>query len=124
MKKIPGSLKKWFIAHFIIDMIFGIPLLLFPGKILGLFGFSGVETFTARLVGAALIGIGGVSFFARHEKPASYKSLLLLKILWSGAAIVAIILSIIEGAPWGAWLILIIFVIFAFIWNYYRVKLA
>lgn len=30
MKKVPKSLKNWFIVHFIIDYIFGIPLLIFP----------------------------------------------------------------------------------------------
>ena len=123
MARVSNSLKTWFVIHFVVDYLFGIPLLLFPQWTLSLFGFAAVETLTARLVGAALIGIGGISLFARNEGKESYNSLLTLKLIWSSAAILAILLTIIEGAPVLSWLILLIFVIFNVIWIYYKQKL-
>ncbi|MBT3864455.1 hypothetical protein HOE67_04010 [Candidatus Peregrinibacteria bacterium] len=122
--KIPRSLKYWFIAHFIIDMIFAIPLIFAPVFTLTYFGFEITEpALLARLVGAALIGVGGTSLLAHNKGPESYNSLLTLKILWSHTAVLAILLAILEGAPEMTWLILATFIIFAFVWDYYKIKL-
>jgi hypothetical protein len=79
LKKIPRGLKIWFIIHFIVDIALAIPLIFFPKIFLGLLGFPIVETLTARLVGAALIGIGGASLFAYNKKIETYNILLTLK---------------------------------------------
>src|SRR3989344_381070 len=114
-----SSLKTWFIIHFIVDYLFGIPLLFAPQWTLTLFGFQTAELLTPRLVGAALIGIGGISLIARNESKEVYRSLLLLKILWSISAIIAIVLTLTEEAPASAWVILTIFVFFSGLWCYY-----
>ena len=62
-------------------------VLIAPEWALGLFGFSVVEPVTARLVGAALFKIGGVSLFARSKRVESYSSLLTRKLSWSGPAV-------------------------------------
>lgn len=121
---IPKSLRIWFIIHFTADMLFAIPLIIAPLWTLGLFGFTVVEPLTARLVGAALIGIGGESLFMHKGSIESFNTMLTLKILWSNAAIIAIALTIIvEGGPASLWLFLAIFVSFAIIWVYYKYKL-
>src|SRR3989344_9178070 len=117
-----SSLKMWFIIHFIVDYIFGIPLLLAPQWTLTLFGFQAAELLTPRLVGAALLGIGGISLIARNESKEVYRSLLLLKILWSVSVIIAIILTLIEGAPTSSWIILMIFIFFSGLWCHYLRK--
>jgi hypothetical protein len=126
MQKVPTSLRYWFLAHFVIDFVFAIPLLVAPLWTLGLFGF---ETTTseavlfARLVGAALIGIGGASLFMHKKGMETYSSMLTLKILWSSAAMVAIGISVFEGsAPEEALWFLRIFIIFNAIWIYYKVR--
>ena len=121
--EIPKSLRIWFIIHFIADIIFAIPLIIAPAWTLGLFGFESVGALTARLVGAALVGIGGASLFMHKEGADSFNTMLTLKILWSNAAIIAILLSIVEGGPKSQWLFLGIFVVFAVIWIYYKIKL-
>jgi hypothetical protein len=113
------SLKVWFQIHFVIDMLFAIPLIVFPATFLGWFGFSG-EVMFARIVGAALIGIGGASHFTQRED--AFSILLTLKLLWSGFAIIAIIWSILEGVSKWAWLFLAVFVLFFFVWLYYKLK--
>jgi len=124
MKKIPTSLRVWFVIHFVADMIFGIPLLLYPVWVLGFFGIDNVEMLTARLVGAALIGIGGVSLLVHKKGIETYQALLSLKLIWASAAIVAIILSLLQGAPENVCWILRIFIIFWGVWAYYKWQLS
>jgi hypothetical protein len=70
----------------------------------------------SRVKSAALIGIGGASFFIYKKGIEAFNALLILKILWSIAAIIAIAISIIEGGPQSEWLFLAIFVVFSAIW--------
>jgi len=122
-KPVPSSLRFWFIVHFFADIIFAVPLLFFPVTFLQFFGFQDIGPFTARLVGAALVGIGGASLLLRGESHDTFRGMLTLKILWSGAAILGITLSIIEGGPLSQWLFLGIFVSFSLLWIYYRIRL-
>ena len=124
MPQVPHSLKTWFIIHFIIDYIFGVPLLFAPRFALTLFGFQAAELLTARLVGAALIGIGGISFFAREKNKDVYRPLLLLKILWSLSAIFGIVITLFEGAPPAAFIVLLIFAFFSGLWLYFWRRLG
>ncbi|MBU0727999.1 hypothetical protein KKA95_04915 [Patescibacteria group bacterium] len=124
MKQVPTSLRIWFTIHFAVDMIFAFPLLFAPEWTLGLFGISMAASLTARLVGAALIGIGGVSLVVRHESADVFHALLTLKILWSLSAMVAILLYISEGGPQTSWIILSVFLVFFFIWVYYKNRLG
>lgn len=121
--EVPKSLKKWFIMHFIIDILFAVPLMFFPVEFLSFFGWNIIDPFSTRLVGAALFAIGTVSLLKRNAEVESYKSLLTLKILWSFAALVGILLSMIQGAHKFGWLIFGIFSMFFILWNYYLTKL-
>jgi len=118
MKKIPKSLKKWFMIHFIIDYIFGIPLIIYPDYILKIFNWTTIDPVASRIVGAALIGIGSISFLERNGTRETYKALLKLKIIWSTLALVGILISIKESSKM-LWFIFIIFLIFNIIWVYY-----
>ncbi len=111
------SLRVWFLIHFVVDIIFAIPLLLFPEWNLGLFGLKTVETVTPRLVGAALIGIGGASYFTKKK---DFSIMLTLKILWSLSAILGLLLALYQGAPSLVWVITGIFAGFSGIWIYYK----
>ena len=124
--KIPQALRTWFVIHFVVDLLFALPLMLAPEKMLSLVGWQNVDPFTARLAAAALFGIGIESFLARNAKVESFRSMLNLKIIWSLSAVFGISLSLIEGAqgrPWFAWAILVIFVAFNFLWVYWRKQL-
>ena len=46
---VPASLRTWFRAHFVIDLVAGIPLLLVPGRILGLLGWTTIDPVATRL---------------------------------------------------------------------------
>ncbi|MDP2788439.1 MAG: hypothetical protein Q8O46_00090 [bacterium] len=123
MKQIPNSLRIWFIIHFVLDIVFAIPLLFFTEQFLQYLHFSTDNLIFARLVGAALIGIGGVSFVMHKEEAEVYRVMLILKLLWSGSAIFTIGISLIQGAPQVTWIFLVTFAVFFIVWSYYYRKI-
>ena len=122
MKSVPGSLRIWFIVHFLVDLVFALPLIFVPGWLLSLFGFSVGELVTPRLVGAAFLAIGGTSFLIRNKSVESFETLLTLKIIWSVVAILGIILALLEGTSPFAWGVLGTYVLFFCVWVWYKRK--
>ncbi len=120
-KTIPRGLYIWFKIHFLIDILFAIPLIIAPSWTLSLFGFTEITTLLARLVGAALLGIGGASLFTKTQE--QFEIMLTLKILWSSSAILGLLWSLAEGAPTTVWAFVITFVLFLGIWVYYKWEL-
>jgi hypothetical protein len=121
--EIPASLRRWFVAHFIVDWLFALPLLVAPGPVLRLFGWTAVDPVAARLVAAALIGIGTQSYLGRGEGLDTYRAMLNLKLLWSGTAVFGLVVSIGGGAPPAAWAVMAIFIIFFGVWAHYRIRI-
>ena len=119
--KVPNTLRTWFVIHFITDMCFGIPLLFFPQIILNLFGLFPQEYVMARLVGAALIGIGSSSFFAKTKE--NYDILLTLKVIWSISALIGLLISYLVTYNKIILLLIVIFGLFSSVWIYYKVRL-
>ncbi len=122
-KQVPSSLRIWFVIHFIVDMLFAIPLLFFPEFLLPLLGWDVVDPVMSRLVGAALLGIGGESLLGRNASREVFLAMLNLKILWASGAVLGIGMGIAVGAPHLAWGFLVIFAAFLGIWVYYRFKI-
>ncbi len=121
---VPRSLRFWFVVHFVADFVFAVPLLIAPVWLLTLFGFENPDPFTSRLVGAALLGIGGESLLGWEGSIDAFRAMLNLKIIWSLAAIGGIILTlIVSGGPLIAYLILLLFAAFSGLWMYYRFML-
>lgn len=123
---VPPALRSWFIAHFIIDMLFAIPLFFAPNFFMSLFGWQTIDPYTTRIAAAALFGIGIESWLGRNASIDAFRETLNLKVIWSSMAIIGIAWSLIEGAqgrPWGAWFTLIVFIIFNGVWLGWRKKL-
>jgi hypothetical protein len=117
-KNVPKGLRIWFLIHFIVDMLIAFPLIFQPQWIGNLMGIPLLEPITARLVGAALIGIGGASLFTHSQE--DYNLMLSLKIVWSISAIIGLLLSLASGAPQSIWTLVVLFSIFSSIWLYYK----
>ncbi len=122
MKNVPDGLRTWFIIHFWADILFALPLMFAPAFSLTLLGFPVAETLTPRLVAAAFLAIGGTSLLLRNKGVETYDTLLTLKIVWSAAAMIGIVLAIIEGTSPFAWAVLAIYVMFFSVWVYYKRK--
>ena len=122
---VPDKLRTWFVVHFIVDMLFAVPLFLAPKWMLTLFGWQTVDPMVSRLVAAALFGIGIESFLGRNAGSEAYRGMLNLKLIWSFGAILGIGISLTQagGAPFMAWVAMAIFVAFTFLWAYYRYQL-
>lgn len=103
--------------------MFAIPLFLAPEWFLGILGWSVVDPFASRLVSAALFGIGGVSLLARKASKEAYQHLLMLKLAWSGTAVVGMFITLLQGAPVFGWVVLALFAAFFCVWLYYVVQL-
>ncbi len=120
---VPASLRTWFRVHCAIDVAAALPLLLFPQRVLGLLGWTAVDPVATRLCGAALLGIGGASVLVERYGLPGYRALLSLKVIWSVAAIFALVAGIADGAPPAAWAFLSIFIAFSGIWMSYVIRL-
>lgn len=124
--KVLKSLSIWFYIHFIVDVLFAIPLMFFPEITLTLLGWQYADPVTARIVAAALFAIGIESFLGRSSDVKTFKAMLNLKIIWSGSAIFGFLLSLLQGSQgrtWSIYLFLIIFCGFNIVWVYFRLKM-
>lgn len=123
---VPLPLKTWFIIHFVVDVLFAIPLFLIPVAFLSFLGWQSVDPFATRVVAAALFGIGIESFLGRNASAQTFKNMLNLKIIWSGATIAGIGLSIFQNAnpaSFGQWFLFLVFVCFHLLWIFWRIRI-
>ena len=114
--EVPEALKKWFVLHFIIDIIFAVPLFFATIPFLKLLGWTTIDPVTARIVAAALFGIGIDSLLCKNATLDSFKTMLNLKVIWSLFSMAALALGIIQGSfgfLWVGWSLFLIFFIFS-----------
>jgi len=121
--EIPSALKRWFIVHFIADTLFAVPLFIAPVFLLDLLGWKSIDPLMARMVAAALFGIGTESLLCIKLGKDAFIAMLNLKIIWSFAAITGFIIGLSQGL-FGNTLVgiglLIIFGAFNILWIYWR----
>ncbi|MFN2198512.1 MAG: hypothetical protein ACK2UW_20495 [Anaerolineales bacterium] len=124
---VPASLKTWFVIHFALDIALAIPLFVFPQAFLGLFNWPLVDPLATRIVAAALFGIGIESWLGRNAAAETFKNMLNLKIIWSGAIVLGILLSILQNTQFMlpiVWLLLAVIFVFNLLWVYYRLRIG
>jgi hypothetical protein len=120
---VPGSLRFWFVVHFVVDIVFALPLLLIPEWLMPLLGWRYVDPISSRLVAAALMGIGGASLLERKASAEVFRAMLNLKIIWATGAVVGIGLGLLHGGPPVSWALLAIFAAFLALWVHYRLQM-
>ncbi len=121
---VPRGLRRWFVAHFVADILFEIPLLIAPRRFLGALGWVEIDPVSTRLVGAALFTIGVRSFLGRNDNRAAYRAILSLKVLWATCATVGLVLALFDRAPLTSAAFIPVFVGFGAAWGYYAWKLS
>jgi uncharacterized membrane protein YqjE len=127
MKEVPKILRTLFVVHFVADISFAVPLLVAPEFFLRMLGWTTVDPFAARLVAAALFGIGTESLLARNAPLASYLSMLSLKIIWSVMAIAGMGLTVIQYPRFrtaASAAFIAVFVVFNIVWSYWKIRLG
>ncbi len=101
-----------------------LPLFLAPRWYLEQFGWTVIDPATARLVAAALLGIGVQSFVGRNESRDAFRAMLQVKVIWSFFALVGLVWFQIEGGPPAGWAFVAVFAGFHLVWQYWRARLA
>lgn len=122
--EVPARLRWWFRVHCVVDLVFAVPLFIAPVTTLSLLGWTVIDPLTTRVVAAALVGIGVESFLGAGNGREHYLGMLRLKVLWSLAANLGILISILQGAPPMAWLFQAIFVGFSGLWISWFLRLS
>lgn len=122
---VPTILRNLFIVHFIVDILFAVPLFFFPQQFLLYFGWETIDVVSIRLVAAALCAIGIESWIGRNASIQSFRTMLRLKVIWSGVAVIGLLWSLTEVlmVSYLLWMIFFIFIIFHSIWLYWFVRL-
>lgn len=113
--------------HFVLDVLVATPLMFTPAATLRLFGYkdiSDVSILLARIVAAALFGIGIESLLGRNSSLDAFKPMLNLKIIWSLSAIIGIVWSVSQTNNYNAIWALAAFVVFHLIWVYWRIRIG
>jgi hypothetical protein len=125
--RVSPALRRWFVVHFVADLLFAIPLFVAPTAFLTAVGFQVVDPFTARISAAALFGVGIESWLGRNAGAEAFLAMLNLKVIWSFACAGGNALSLAQGAqgaPLVGWGFLAIFVAFHALWVTHRVALG
>lgn len=116
-------MKIWFLIHFVVDILFALPLMVAPTAFLSALGWKVVDPIASRLVAAALLGIGIESLLSVKSPAPTFVGLLNLKIIWSSAAIAGLVVSLVFAAAQTsrlAWAVAGIFLMFDIVWIYWR----
>jgi hypothetical protein len=118
------SLRYTFIVHAIVAFVLGAPLLLAPGRTLGLFGWAPVDPLISRILGAALLGLAWSSF--RGWRAAERKQVAVLIELEAIFCVLSCIGMVRQTFgyyyPYYVWALLVILAAFAVAWVYALVR--
>jgi hypothetical protein len=108
----------------VLAFLFALALLLGPAIILKFFGLTGsaTEVLLAQLVGAGLIGVGVISWFAKDYDAAAMHGTVLALFVASAVAFVVALLGVLAKVPKSAnaWIVVILFLVFAAGFAYFQ----
>ncbi len=118
-------LRTLLLLGMVIALLFALGLLLGPAIILKFFGFPGTpaEVLLAQVIGAGLIGVGIMSWFAKDFADAQALTAVLVSFfIASAVAFVVALLGMIAKVPKGgnAWIAVVLFLLFAAGFAYFQ----
>ena len=118
-------LRSLFLLGMAISLLFALALLLGPDTILKFFGLTTgkTELLLAKTIGAGLIGVGLMSWFAKDfTDPAAVQGTSISFFIASAVAFVVALLGILSQTTrsTSAWLIVVLFLAFALAFAYFQ----
>jgi len=118
------SLRYTFLVHAVVALVFGLPLLIMPGRVLELFGWQPIDPIMSRMFGAALLALSWGSYRGwRAAVRSDVLILLQVEVIFTALAALGILRHLLVGAwPWYIWMTFIIFVLFAIAWLYHLLR--
>ena len=124
MNKISAGLKMLFLVHFVVGLVFGLPLLLIPGIYMAWFGMFVPDVEPYRMVGAAILAFAASSWFcyqaAEWDK---VKIVVQAEIVWTVLATLALLYGLLFARqPAAEWINAILMAGFAGAFIYFYSK--
>ena len=118
------ALKTTFGVHALVALIFGAPLLIVPGRTLGLFGWLPIDPLITRLLGAAMLALAWSSFLGYRSSDASVKAALVqMDFVFCSLGVLGLLRHLVVARyPWYVWTIFLILVVFGIAWLYFLWK--
>ena len=117
-------LRYTFIAFAIIAALFGVPLLIAPGRLLGFFGWAPIDPLISRMLGAALLGLAwGALRAVQWRTSQQVHTLVQVNAVFCTLAALGLLRNMLgAGWPFMVWFVLGLFVVFAllFIYHWWR----
>jgi hypothetical protein len=112
------ALKVLFLVHAVVGVLFGAPLLLIPGRLLGWFGWAPVEPILDRILGAALLALAWSSFRGwRASEKAQVAFLVEMEVAFTVLGCIGIVRHLlIAHYPAVVWIVFAILAAFAIAW--------
>jgi len=120
-KSISQGLQTAFLIHFAISLIFGLPLLIIPGRSLLLMDWWPIDPVISRLLGAALLAMAlGDWLCYQATEWEVIEVLLQFHIVFTVLGAIGLLRHLLfVTTPAFAWVCLVILVIFAAVWIYF-----
>lgn len=118
------SLRNTFLVHAIVALLFGLPLLVVPGRTLDLFGWAPIDPIMSRLFGAALLALSWGSYRGwQAAVRGDVQILLQVEAIFTVLGALGILRHLLSGSwPWYVWMIFIVFILFAAAWIYHLLR--
>ena len=119
------KLRTLLILNTIVALLFALAFLLGPAPVLKFFGLTQgkTETLLAQVIGAALVGYGFITWFARDYADAqAIQGTVLSLFIYSGIGFVVTLLGVLSQVTRSgtAWLVVIIYLLFAAGYAYFQ----
>ena len=123
-QEVPNSLRNWLVFHFYVDYAFAIPFFFFPETTAEILGYDPLDPLAARIVAAALFGIGYSSYLASKFDLKAMHTKLRWAVVWAGSATIGLLwaANTVEHI-WG-WVFAGIFLFFFMLWGNYALRLG
>lgn len=118
------SLRITFILHTIVSFVFGLALLIVPGRFLDLFGWAPIDPLISRMFGAALLGLGWGSYRGwRANTWDEVEFLLQVEAAFTVLASIGLLRHLLIASwPWYVWMVFAFYAVFAISWIYHLVR--
>lgn len=118
-------LRTLFLLGMVVSFLFALGLLLGPAIILKFFGFTGTatEVLLAQVIGAGLVGVGILSWFAKDfAEPGAISATLISFFIAGAVAFIVSLLGMIAKVlkSGNAWVAVVLFLVFAGGFGYFQ----
>lgn len=118
------ALKTTFLVHAVVAVVFGLPLLIIPGRLLTWVGWAPIDPIAGRLLGAVMLALAWSSFRGWMATERAQVAILVeMEAVYTVLACVGLLRHLLFGQwPWFPWLVFALYLVFALAWIYFLVR--